>query len=265
MTSGPEVTIRKKISHTLFHNIHSRPHQWKIAMGRYMYSLHWRYNDRGGVSGHQPHDCLLNRLFRQRTKKTSKLRVTGLCAGNSPATGEFPAQRASYAEDVSIWWRHHAMCDQSPRDFLLQSTTGWTMTWLHDDFIKWKHFPRYWSFVRGIHRSPVNSPHKGQWRRALIFSLICAWMDDWVNNREACNLRRHCAHYDVIVMDMRWSITLLSPMAVTANHVSMHMPWGPLNLFHKSIPRPTSRNTSWDLRGDPICLPWGLCIKTYMV
>ena len=66
----------------------------------------------------------------------------------------------------------------------------------HDDVIKWKHFPRYWPFVRGIHRSPVNSPHKGQWRGALMFSLICAWINDWVNNREAGVLRqslwRHC-------------------------------------------------------------------------
>ena len=71
----------------------------------------------------------------------------------------------------------------------------------HDDVIKWKHFPRYWPFVRGIHRSPVNSPHKGQWRGALIFSLICAWINDWVNNREAGDLRRHRVHYDVIVMN----------------------------------------------------------------
>ena len=47
----------------------------------------------------------------------------------------------------------------------------------HDDVIKWKHFPRYWPFVRGIHRSPVNSPHKGQWRGTLIFSLICVWIN----------------------------------------------------------------------------------------
>ena len=72
----------------------------------------------------------------------------------------------------------------------------------HDDVIKWKHFPRNWPFVQGIHRSPVNSPHKGQWRRALIFSLICAWINcvDWVNNREAGDLRCYRAHYDVIVM-----------------------------------------------------------------
>ena len=69
--------------------------------------LRWRHNDHAGVSNHQPHGCLLNRLFRRKSKKTSKLRVTGLCAGNSPGTGVFPAQMASYAENVSIWWRHH--------------------------------------------------------------------------------------------------------------------------------------------------------------
>ena len=50
----------------------------------------------------------------------------------------------------------------------------------HDDVIKWKYFQRYWPFVRGIRRSPVNSPHKGQWRGALVFSLICAWINGWV-------------------------------------------------------------------------------------
>ena len=60
-----------------------------------------------GVSIQQPHDCLLNRLFRRKSKKTSQLRVTGFCAGNSPVTGEFPAQMGSNAENVSIWWRHH--------------------------------------------------------------------------------------------------------------------------------------------------------------
>ena len=70
----------------------------------------------------------------------------------------------------------------------------------HDDVIKWKHFPRYWPFVRGIHLSPVNSPHKGQWRRALMFTLICAWINGCVNNREAGDLRRFCAHYGVTVM-----------------------------------------------------------------
>ena len=71
---------------------------------------------------------------------------------------------------------------------------------IHDDVIKWKHFPRYWPLVRGIHRSPVNSPHKGQWRGALMFSLICAWIKGWVNNGQAGDLRPYRAHYDVSVM-----------------------------------------------------------------
>ena len=69
----------------------------------------------------------------------------------------------------------------------------------HDDVIKWKHFPRYWPTVRGIHRSP----HKGQWHGALMFSFIFAWLNGWVSNGEAGDLRRHRAHYNAIVM-MGW-------------------------------------------------------------
>ena len=76
-----------------------------IRLSKSLY--HYGHNGRDSVSNHQPHDCLLNRLFRRRSNKTSKLRVTGLCAGNSPGTGEFPAQMASNAENVSIWWRLH--------------------------------------------------------------------------------------------------------------------------------------------------------------
>ena len=74
-----------------------------------LWSLQCRHNGRDGVWNHQPHDCLLNRLSRRRSKKTSKLRVTGLCAGNSPITGEFPAKRVSDAENVFIWWLHHVL------------------------------------------------------------------------------------------------------------------------------------------------------------
>ena len=69
------------------------------------------------------------------------------------------------AQNVGTWWRHQM-----------------------------EHFPRYWPFVRGIHRSPVNSPHKGQWRGALMFSLICVWINDWVNNRAAGDVRRYLTH-----------------------------------------------------------------------
>ena len=71
----------------------------------------------------------------------------------------------------------------------------------HDDVTKWKHFPRQWPFVRGIPRSPVNSPHKGQWREALMSSLICSRINGW-HNGEAGDLRRHRAHYYVILMSL---------------------------------------------------------------
>ena len=76
-------------------------------MGRSTFTFQWRHNGCDGVWNHQPHDCLLNCLFSRRSKKTSKLRATGLCAGNSPVTGEFPAQMIRNADNVSIWWRHH--------------------------------------------------------------------------------------------------------------------------------------------------------------
>ena len=72
--------------------------------------LQWDHNGRDGVSNHQLHGCLLNRLLRRRSKKTSKLRGTGFCVGNLPVTGEFPAQKANNAENVSIWWRHQGNC-----------------------------------------------------------------------------------------------------------------------------------------------------------
>ena len=81
-------------------------------------ALQWRHNGRDSVSNHQPHDCLLNRLFRRRSKKTPKFRVTGLCAGNSPVTGEFPAQTASNAENVFIWWCRHG----TPQTFCILLT-----------------------------------------------------------------------------------------------------------------------------------------------
>ena len=71
---------------------------------------------------------------------------------------------------------------------------------INDDVIKLKFFPRYWPFVQGIHRWPVNSPRKGQWRGALLFLWYVPWINGWANNRGAGDLRRHRAHYDVAVM-----------------------------------------------------------------
>ena len=94
------------------------------------FSSQWRHNGRDGVSNHRRIYCLLNRLFRHRSQKTSKFRVTGLCEGNSPVTGEFPAQRASNAEYVSIWWRHHVSVPvQCPRRWTGSHLHAW-LTWL---------------------------------------------------------------------------------------------------------------------------------------
>ena len=102
-------------------------------------SLQWHHNERDGVSNHQPHDCLLKRLFTRRSKKTSKLRVTALYSGNSPVTGEFPAQRASNAENVSNWWRHHVIklcCSRNAwrsRSYMFlvaESEVGWVLWYL---------------------------------------------------------------------------------------------------------------------------------------
>ena len=79
-------------------------------------SLQWRHDERHGIANHQPHNCLLNRLLRHRSEKTSKLRVSGLCEGNSPVTGEFPAQKANHAEIFSIQWRHHVTLAATDRE-----------------------------------------------------------------------------------------------------------------------------------------------------
>ena len=100
------------------------------------------------------------------------------------------------------WWLRCIIYTSTQYDTILILATQ-----PHDDVIKWKHFPHYWPFVRGIHRFPVNSPHKGQWRGALMFSLIWARTNGWVNKGEASDLRCHRAHYDVIVMlTTQWTV-----------------------------------------------------------
>ena len=106
-------------------NVAEQSVQISLQFAGIILALRWRRNGRDCVLNHQPHDCLLNRLFRRRSKKTSNRRVIGLCAGNSPGTGEFSAQMASYAENVSIWWRHHGflVCTES-KYILLFSPQG---------------------------------------------------------------------------------------------------------------------------------------------
>ena len=151
--------------------------------------LQWHHNERDGVSNHQPHDCLLKRLCRHRSKKISKLWLTGLCAGNSTVTGEFPAQRASNGENVSIWWRHH---ESTPEDTLRQKIYTVTMVNI---------LPRCWcAWFAGFPSSPKYGPVfcdlLGCHHRAGYFSnLACDWLSIiWTySEQETENRRRSIA------------------------------------------------------------------------
>ena len=85
--------------------------------------------------------------------------------------------------------------------FILRQSPGANeLRYYHDDVIKWKHFPRHWPFVLGIHRSPMNSLHKGRWRKALMFLWSTSEQTVWVNNRDAGGLRRHGTYFDATAM-----------------------------------------------------------------
>ena len=99
-----------------------------------------------------------------------------------------------YSSRLLYWHRASHMIAPVPVELL------WMIWIVHHDIIKWKHYPRYWPFARGIHRSPLKSLHKGQWRGALVFPSICAWINGWANNRETGDLKRHRAHNEVTVM-----------------------------------------------------------------
>ena len=128
---------------------------------RFYTTLRWRHNGHHCVSNLQPHDGLLNRLFRRRSKKTSMLRVTGLCAGNSPVTGEFPAQMTSNAENLSIWWSHHEIKKTNKKrvdEVLIQKSSG--------------SFRSIWRALLNVFNSlHIRWCSVGLWSR--IYSMIC--------------------------------------------------------------------------------------------
>ena len=121
---------------------------------------------------------------------------------------------------------------------------------IHDDVIKWKHFPHHWLFVRGM-----NSPHKCQWRGALMFPLICTWINGWVNNRDAGDLRHHSAHYDVIVKADRGELPAL---VWTKLHARVYIgDSASLTSFHWY-------DTGYDWKYHP-CSNYGHCLLTRTV
>ena len=171
---------------------------WLVNNARKESSIAQHYNDAiMSVSNHQPHDCLLNRLFRHRSEKTSELRVTGLCVGNSPMTGEFPhrgpATRKMSRFDGVIM---NNVCRCGSTEYRVSHT--------HDDVIKWKHFPRYWPFVWPVtgllYWWQVTGEFPSQRLVARSFDVFFNLRLNLANNGDAGDFRRHRAHYDVTVM-----------------------------------------------------------------
>ena len=159
-------------------------------------SLQWHHNEHDGVPSNRRLD-FTQPFFQVQIKEniTSLAFVRGIHRGpvNSPHREPVTRKMFLFGDAIMcvqikyIYIYQIKFCTQKrqPRP---QSYERTMMT------IKWKHFLRFWPFVRGIHRSPANSAHRGQWRGALMFSLICAWTNSWANNRGASDLRRHRAH-----------------------------------------------------------------------
>ena len=135
-------------------------------------SLQWRHNGCDSVSNHQPRDCLLNHLLRSRSKKTSKLRVTGLCEGNSPETCEFPAQRAGNAKNISIWWHHHG-------DIYASIGHNELSTYSATAFEQYKIVPTTYA-VKCVHWCSQNiktswkKPHFPRFLWVFVFAFVCS-------------------------------------------------------------------------------------------
>ena len=130
-------------------------------------SLRWQHNERNGISNHHPHDYLLNPFFRRRSKKTSKLRLTGLCEGNSPVTGEFPAQKASNAENISIWWRHMLKWTTTQEASGSSTTSNTAMRIICSCWLSWVEC------INLIHRrSMVTSPIRFSKRKSVERNIL---------------------------------------------------------------------------------------------
>ena len=158
--------------------------------------------ERYDISHQWQPNCLFYSLFKPTANKTPKLRIA--CSLQEP-----PSQGQWYEK------RFHVMT--SSWDITKSILTNKVRTLansFHDEVIKWKHFSRYRTFVGWIHRSPMDSPHKGQWRGALMLSLICTWTNGWANNRYAGDFGRHRAHYDSLWL---YQYLCLEPLFETMN------------------------------------------------
>ena len=189
LTSRPRQSGRHSADPLIFNGAHGN-------LGRYarlcvMCSLHWRHNGRDSFSNHKPHECLRNRLFRRRSKKTSQLRVTGLCVGNSSGTGEFPAQMASNAESVSFWWRHHVThCFYGLTQVLLLSQT-----------YPWNGSHSNWSSGNSHFALKYYYVHEHYWN----FSLNPDWPDR-MKNKLQCTCSRLAIYHGSIYHNIAYRL-----------------------------------------------------------
>ena len=167
--------------------------------------LQWRHNGWNGVSNHQPYHCLLNRLFRRRSKKASKLRVTGLCARNSPMTGEFPAQMASNADNVSIWWRHHERQYSRRKIYHNESSVFFWYIIYH------RHLPFVVHFFSVLYMGKKGSMnHRNKHMQAPLNRKIDSWREIVNHNGNHTNDNHYNENidYDINIMIMMIMIML---------------------------------------------------------
>ena len=156
------------------------------------------YSDVIIVSNHQPHDCLLNRLFRCRSKKTSKLRVTGLCAGNSPVTGAFLEQRASKAEKVSVRWLHHghSPVQSSHSEHHAKNSKNVPLNYLSASSVEYKREP----YPRSVNRPLIVGCYclVDKLRRNIRIVVICSDLGRHDARVTALQLSHnaHCAEFN---------------------------------------------------------------------
>ena len=130
---------------------------------------------------------------------------------------------------------------------------------IHDDVIKWKHFLCYWPYVRGIHWAPVDSPHKSQWRGALMLTLSCAWTNSWANNLDAGDFRRHRAHYDVTVMCSKVFVNYLTIGRTDMKSMGV-LPSNQLHWIWLRAREPWEYSQKWPSGRHPIFIRlWELC------
>ena len=173
--------------------------RWQIpTMPTEGHSLHWRHNGHDSVSNHQPHDCLLNRLFRRRSKKISKLRVTGLCAGNSPETGEFPHKwpvtRKMFPFDGVIMCYKHDTRATTTKLWMICRIFFGLKTYYHSET-----FNCMLICMAGLYHCQICKSNMSNFMHDFFFFKIFCSCNFFCHMKLPCNTSRS------VIQDTRWS------------------------------------------------------------